>query len=276
MTLKTKIPAKAYTKDYFLSDGYAGAKEYKEDMKRLCLSGDYLYRQIPPTECKLRALDAGCGKGEFLVFLAKKGYQVYGVDYSSVAVEMAKQTLARFKIQGEIVKADVRELPFPDNFFDLVVSLDVLEHLDGYKASLDFLKEVHRVLKPKGKLFLHTAPNRLYVDYFQRYYQRYVNWILIKLFNFFQAQSKQIPISLQVRTDYDRKFHLNEQTFFNLKRILGNSPFTKYRLEVVSDPLQFHLPKLPYYIIAHWYPLNKLFPFNILLGSHFYVTVVKP
>jgi len=87
-----------------------------------------------------KILDLGCGGGwEYL----GKNYETTGVDISEEAVEQAK------KIYPNALVADLKELPFPDNTFDSVISLDIFGHI--LKENKDqVLSEIKRVLKPNG------------------------------------------------------------------------------------------------------------------------------
>jgi SAM-dependent methyltransferase len=95
-----------------------------------------------------RILDAGCGSGRFMVELAKLG-NVTGVELSDTSV-----SLARERQLGEVVAGSVLEMPFPENNFDLAVSLDVIEHLDDDLAAL---RELRRTVTPGGALLV-TVP----------------------------------------------------------------------------------------------------------------------
>jgi SAM-dependent methyltransferase len=95
-----------------------------------------------------RILDAGCGSGRNMVELARRG-TVTGVELSATSV-----TLARERGVGEVIAGSVLELPFPDASFDLIVSLDVIEHLQD---DLSALREFRRAIAPGGALLV-TVP----------------------------------------------------------------------------------------------------------------------
>jgi len=96
----------------------------------------------------LRILDVGCGVGGSYVTLEKFG-SVTGVDISSQAVKICHK-----KGIENVVVGSAEALPFPNDSFDVIVSLDVLEHLgdDG-----EGIREFYRVLKPGGMVFI-TVP----------------------------------------------------------------------------------------------------------------------
>ena len=95
-----------------------------------------------------RILDAGCGSGRNMVELARRG-SVSGVELSGASVE-----LARARGVGEVIAGSVLELPFADASFDLIVSLDVIEHLEDDLAAL---REFRRTIAPGGALLI-TVP----------------------------------------------------------------------------------------------------------------------
>jgi 2-polyprenyl-3-methyl-5-hydroxy-6-metoxy-1,4-benzoquinol methylase len=110
----------------------------KEYLRRLDLTG-------------LRILEIGCGRGGFAAWLASRGAGVTGGDFSFTAVSKAR-TFAR---EARFEVADIHALPHADSTFDIAVSCETLEHLPAPAAAL---RELRRVLKPRGGLYL-TTPN---------------------------------------------------------------------------------------------------------------------
>ena len=101
-------------------------------------------------------LDLGCAGGFMAEALTGKGANVTGIDPATQAIAAAA---ARAKQMGQAIQYDVgvgENLPYPDNHFDVVVCVDVLEHVADLTK---VLAEVARVLKPGG-LFLYDTINR--------------------------------------------------------------------------------------------------------------------
>jgi len=104
------------------------------------LIGKYL-----PGRCGLKILDAGCGTGIVLDDMSAIG-RCYGVDYSVTALRYCRQRNCR-----RVLAADIANLPYADNSFDLITVLGVLYQrsiIDDVKA----LKELYRVCNPGGLL----------------------------------------------------------------------------------------------------------------------------
>jgi len=104
-----------------------------------------------------KVLDAGCGDGVFSYLVSKKGYEVSGVDLSKEAIDAAKEITKKKGQNIDFRVASVYELPYEDNYFDAVVSTEVIEHLDDVDK---FLDEIKRVTKKEGTIVIST-PIRL-------------------------------------------------------------------------------------------------------------------
>lgn len=102
-------------------------------------------------------LDLGCGTGRHVIFFAQQGFDVYGLDSSAQGLKLTKNWLEEEKVQAHLSLHTMPEpLPYPEHFFDAVVSLQVIHH--GTLATIrKVTREINRVLKPGGLLFV-TVP----------------------------------------------------------------------------------------------------------------------
>ena len=100
-----------------------------------------------------RILDVGCGLGMYVRAFHRFSDEVYGVD-----IDLEKIAEARRELPNVYV-ASAETLPFPDGFFDVVLSHEVLEHLGDDRKGVE---EASRVLKPGGRLVVFV-PNRLWL-----------------------------------------------------------------------------------------------------------------
>jgi ubiquinone/menaquinone biosynthesis C-methylase UbiE len=100
-------------------------------------------------------LDIGCGGGRTIKTLAKTATdgKVYGIDYSEDCVAVATRTNKRLidTRRVEIIHASVESLPFPDDSFDLVTAVETTYFWPDFVGNL---KEIRRVLKPRGSVLL--------------------------------------------------------------------------------------------------------------------------
>lgn len=100
-------------------------------------------------------LDCGCGGGANIKKLLEKAAQgsVKGIDYSEVSVEKSRSLNASAISAGrcEIMQANVAQLPFEDNSFDLVTAFETVYFWPELPACF---REVGRVLKPGGTFFI--------------------------------------------------------------------------------------------------------------------------
>jgi len=94
-----------------------------------------------------RVLDVGCGDGDFLASLKRRGWEVFGTDFSSPACELARSKGITAH-QGELAGAN-----FPANYFDVVTLWHSLEHVPDPVAEL---AEVRRVLRNDGLLVIEV------------------------------------------------------------------------------------------------------------------------
>lgn len=95
-------------------------------------------------------LDVGCGTGSFLEFYQRYTHQLYGIDTSPAMMDIARQRLGR---EVDLHLGSAAEMPYPDNYFDLIVSMLVLHEMD-HPIRLAVLEEMKRILKPDGKILL--------------------------------------------------------------------------------------------------------------------------
>ena len=104
-----------------------------------------------------RVLDAACGEGYGSRLMMDWGAaEVTGVDISEDGIAKAKAIFEEKNLRFLVHAVD--KLPFPNNSFDTVISLETIEHLDQPE---DFLREITRVLKPGGTVVL-SCPNDAY------------------------------------------------------------------------------------------------------------------
>ncbi len=150
------MSSKDQVRDVFSASVRKWAASYKEEapvtfsdqslVSRKNFALRLLQNGVPPGS---KTLDVGCGAGVFAVELIQHGYDVWGVDLSEAMIKYTRETsgIQQFSV------GDSERLEFPDNTFDAVTCLGVIEYLDGDEPAL---REMWRVLKPGGKAIIAT------------------------------------------------------------------------------------------------------------------------
>lgn len=191
-------------------------------------------------------VDIGTGRGEMLAVAARMGAaRAIGVEYAPAAVAMAEKTIAAFGVaeQATVMLADARAIPLPDATADLVTMLDVVEHLSPVELART-LGEAQRLLKPGGRLLIHTFPTRTVYEVTYKW-QRALS----------PAKRKRWPA--EPRNAYELGMHVNEQSLWSLRRAMRDSGFTDAKVtlgeivytDMIPDPrsarLYHRLAKAP-------------------------------
>jgi len=111
-------------------------------------------------------LDVGCGLGRGISQLIKEGYRAYGIDLPQLSVFWRQAQ----NDPGHFFCSDAGRIPFPSDFFDVVFSLGVIEHIgtevghctlsDNYRElRQQYANEILRVTKPNGRILI-SCPNK--------------------------------------------------------------------------------------------------------------------
>ena len=185
-----------------------------------------------------RILEIGSGMGHLLQYLSFKGYKIIGTEINDSYINYARKQY-NLKIQ----KMDGDKINFPDNYFDIVLSFDVLEHIPDPGKHLD---EVNRVLKPDG-YYLFQTPNKL----------------------------TNIPFEIIKEKSLTRykSYHCSLQTIWSLKELLKRR---RFKTTIIFMPVvnKYFIDKIKKYLGSTGILLIKLFNpdrFPSFLKTNFYV-----
>jgi SAM-dependent methyltransferase len=191
----------------------------------------------------MTVLELGCGTGSFTRELARSGAEVFAIDVSPELLEIADANCSAPNVQYQIQNAYA--LTYSEGTFDSVVGSSVLHHLEIEAA----LREIYRVLKPRGTILL-TEPNMLNP---QIAIQKNIPWIKRKL--------GDSP---------------DETAFFRwpLRRLLEQTGYRDVRI----DPFDFLHPRTPVPLIGRVNTLGRFLekvPVISELAGSLFIRAVK-
>jgi dTDP-4-dehydrorhamnose reductase len=168
--LNTSGMERSFYKNYFEVE-----KEHWLMKVRRMIVKDALSRYIDRKPKTVKVLDFGCGSGIFVQELAEARYHSYGIDISEEAIKFG-----RLQGRKNLEVLDSHKVNYPDNTFDAIVTLDVLEHLEDEEWAL---KEMERILKPDGVLVVMVPAYKFLwgvQDEVAHHYRRYTRSHLLK------------------------------------------------------------------------------------------------
>lgn len=258
-----------YTKEYFLHH-CSGLDEKGNINKRF----RKLFENINIYKNK-KILDLGCGRGDLSFFLARKGADVVGIDYSIEAIKIANKKLSKEKNIKDKIKfhlEDAKKIIFGENEFDIVVSIDLFEHLYPEELKIVF-KKVSYILKKDGMLLVHTEPNRLYLNFTHPFYVYSISTLLIWL-NKIISNKKYPNLSKDPRNELHKIQHVNEPTYYYLDNLFRKFKFRGRIYPTVPYKPYLGWKDIIYNILVWFYPLSSYWPLHLFF-AYDYICVMR-
>ena len=141
-----RIPTQVELDDFYKMYSYSQLKPIPEQTK---VSYNLLLDQFENYRKTENILDVGCGQGDFLVEAKKRGWNVYGTEFSEAAIELCQARGINMH-KGELLENDLERVEF-----DVITSFEVIEHINNPSH---FMQVAYSQLKNNG-LFYCTTPN---------------------------------------------------------------------------------------------------------------------
>lgn len=107
-------------------------------------------------QAKKSFLDLGCGLGRHSILFGKNGFDVSCFDLSENALERTRKWAEEEGMRFEYTRGDMLELPYRNESFDCILSMNVISHTDT-KGLEQVISEINRVLKPGGEGYITLA-----------------------------------------------------------------------------------------------------------------------
>lgn len=162
---------------------------------------------------KAKLLDLGCGTGLTLGVLAKHFPDSTGCDIGEEEVKASKELLKILGIKSPVVFYDGKRLPFGDSTFDIVTSIEVIEHVSHPDM---MVKEIRRVLKPDGILHITTANKWWPIE--PHYHLPFLSYLPKNLANLYLKLSKK-GLLYDINLPSYGRFYREVNTYFNIEDI---------------------------------------------------------
>lgn len=239
---QTVVPSDVYDEHYY-REVCLGADEWSESQGGRAAGvflGVLRGAELQPGEV---VVDIGAGRGELLAVALEEGAsRAVGLEYASAAVRLARQTLETrgTGTRASVLMADARAIPIRDTFADLVTMLDVVEHLAPAELAVT-LTEALRILRPGGRIVIHTTPSRTIYSFTYRL----LRWSRPRRWRTWPSDP---------RNDYERTMHVNEQTVRSMRKALRKAGFDPAQASLGRWIYTDHVPeeraKRVYHLLA--------------------------
>jgi 2-polyprenyl-3-methyl-5-hydroxy-6-metoxy-1,4-benzoquinol methylase len=148
-----------FSKDYFFgckNSNYFNYNVYDKDQY-----WSFIIKQLKKVKDRKRILDVGCAFGFFLKRAANLFKEIHGIDISEFAIRQAERKVS----EGNFIISDIeeiKELPYPDDYFNVITAFDVLEHTSSIKESLG---KIIPKIKKNGQIFISVPLKDTLIGY---------------------------------------------------------------------------------------------------------------
>ncbi len=196
-----------------------------------------------------KVLEIGIGIGTDLLQYAENGSICYGVDITDTAIKITKERFKREGLKAELKQCDAENLPYPDNFFDVVYSMGVIHHIKNMGKAI---KEAERVLKPTGKIIFWIYGKSWKYYFFKPLYHGIIQAeFLTYSFNEIQHKHTEIKQNVPIVRFFNKK---------DIKNTFGRYNDLKYKsYRGYAETLGNKFKTLN---MLFCFILNVLFPYN--------------
>ncbi len=179
-------------KDYF-DEIYLKLYSFLENPEAVKKQCDFIEKAMELKK-DMRILDLACGQGRHAIELAKRGYDITGLDYSEYLLSVASERARKEGVEVNFIKGDMRELPF-ENEFDAIYMFFTSFGYFSDEENFRVLKEVSKSLKKGGKFLIDLSNPIMVIKNFQ-----YESWILTKDGLICLEQNEFDPVKMRTRT----------------------------------------------------------------------------
>lgn len=178
-----------------------------------------------------RVLDVGCGNGRLMDLFTGRRVDYTGIDNVEALIQIARERCRRQDFKCQVIYGDILEIPFEEEGFNVLACVAVLHHVPGEQLREKALKELRRVTKRNGVVFL-TVWNL----WQPRYLSYVVKYNIKKLFG--QSRQDFNDVFIPFRQEADRYVHAF--TLNGLRKSLRQAGFTVMESYYVKNGRKEH------------------------------------
>lgn len=227
-----------YSESYFKSQDHAfGYNNYIEDEEILRINARHILSELPKfKDYQPRILDIGCAHGFLLDEARKLGWGTQGVEFSAEAVDYAVN-----KLNLNISCGSITEKKFPENSFDIVTMIGVIEHLVNPAAVTG---AINKILKPGGYLIITTINTKGLVRLFALkppehtfYFSAKNLSLLLEREGFTVLKTSPYWCHYHLNEALDRASRLIFKSKKRIEKLLGRIPFLKTPIKVPTNEM---------------------------------------
>lgn len=197
---------------------------------------------------KGRVLDYGSGRGHLLNHLLAAGLDCYGIDFSKESIEMLNEKFREYPNWKQATVISNLTIPYPDDFFDVISCIEVLEHLPNKFLSAA-LAELKRILKPEGLILITTpfeenlAQNMIYCPFCKSEFHRmqhFRSFTIGDMESLLRDEGFKVVFCKNIDFEiFQMSFELPSFLYLNFEKIFAWIKIRKIRLMDILFPLEF-------------------------------------
>jgi len=227
-----------YSKSYFKSqDSTFGYNNYIEDEEILRKNARYILSEFPKFKnYQPKILDIGCAYGFLLDEARKLGWKTQGLEFSAEATNYAVN-----KLNLNVSTGSMTQVEFPENNFDIITLIGVIEHLVNPIAAI---RKINKILKPGGYLAITTINTKGLVRLFDLkppehifYFSAKNLLLLLEIEKFKVIKSHSYWCYYNLNEALDRAFRLIFKSNVRIEEFLGKVPFFKCPIKVPTNEM---------------------------------------
>ncbi|MCS7094483.1 MAG: methyltransferase domain-containing protein [Thaumarchaeota archaeon] len=181
-------------------------------------------------------LDLCCGNGRHSLELARRGFRkVYGLDYSQTLLNVARDSALSEGLLVDFRQGDARRLPYEDNAFNAVIMMgNSFGYFRDEADNIRVLREVHRVLRPYGRLLMDLTDAECFRNTFEPVRAEvHDHTLVVRLRELSRDRSRFFTREIVISGDAivaDQVYGIRLYTFDELKRLLREAGFVNVAL----------------------------------------------